>query len=87
MITDLQQINTETEEGKMLMAALAKITTESQTDKTPTLSNAKKNGDTIVYLNGFKESINYVMSLSNIVWVDEVKSYDGYSTVQCYEQR
>jgi hypothetical protein len=52
-----------------------------------TLSNAKKNGDTIVYLNGFKESINYVMSLSNIVWVDEVKSYDGYSTVQCYEQR
>ena len=87
MITDLQQINTETEEGKMLMAALAKITTESQTDKTPTLSNAKKNGDTIVYLNGFKERINYVMSLSNIVWVDEVKSYDGYSTVQCYEQR
>ena len=87
MITDLQQINTDTEEGKMLMAALAKITTESQTDKTPTLSNAKKNGDTIVYLNGFKESINYVMSLSNIVWVDEVKSYDGYSTVQCYEQR
>ena len=87
MITDLQQINTETEEGKMLMAALAKITTESQTDKTPTLSNAKKNGDTIVYLNGFKESINYVMSLSNIVWVDEVKSYDGYSMVQCYEQR
>ncbi len=35
MITDLKQINTETEEGKMLMAALAKITTESQTDKTP----------------------------------------------------
>ena len=35
MITNLKQINTETEEGKMLMAALAKITTESQTDKTP----------------------------------------------------
>ena len=35
MITELEQINTETEEGKMLMAALAKITTESQTDKTP----------------------------------------------------
>ena len=32
---DLNDINTETEEGKMLMAALAKITTESQTDKTP----------------------------------------------------
>ena len=35
MITDINQINTETEEGKMLMAALAKITVESQTDKTP----------------------------------------------------
>lgn len=35
MITKLEQINTETEEGKMLLAALAKITTESQTDKTP----------------------------------------------------
>tara|TARA_R100001244_G_C5139686_1_gene127602 strand:+ start:714 stop:869 length:156 start_codon:yes stop_codon:yes gene_type:complete len=35
MITELEQINTEKEEGKMLMAALAKITTESQTDKTP----------------------------------------------------
>lgn len=35
MITDLNQINTETEEGKMLLAAIAKITTESQTDKTP----------------------------------------------------
>lgn len=32
---DITEINTETEEGKMLMAALAKITTESQTDKTP----------------------------------------------------
>jgi hypothetical protein len=31
----INEINTETEEGKMLMAALAKITTESQTDKTP----------------------------------------------------
>ncbi len=35
MITELNDINTETEEGKMLLAALAKITTESQTDKTP----------------------------------------------------
>jgi hypothetical protein len=35
MITEINQINTKTEEGKMLMAALAKITTESQTDKTP----------------------------------------------------
>ena len=34
-ITELNQINTETKEGKMLFAALAKITTESQKDKTP----------------------------------------------------
>ena len=32
---NIKEINTETEEGKMLMAALAKITTESQTDKQP----------------------------------------------------
>ena len=32
---DINDINTETDEGKMLMAALAKLTTESQTDKTP----------------------------------------------------
>jgi len=51
-----------------------------------TLTEAKNNGNKIVYLNGFKESIDYVMSLSNIIWVDEVKSYDGYSTIQCYEQ-
>ena len=35
MITELNQISTDTDEGKLLMAALAKITTESQTDKTP----------------------------------------------------
>jgi len=35
MIKDINEINTETEEGKLLIAALAKITTESQTDKTP----------------------------------------------------
>jgi hypothetical protein len=29
-MTDINEINTNTEEGKMLMAALAKITTESQ---------------------------------------------------------
>ena len=32
---NIQDINTDTEEGKLLIAALAKITTESQTDKTP----------------------------------------------------
>ena len=32
---DISEINTKTEEGKLLVAALAKITTESQIDKTP----------------------------------------------------
>jgi hypothetical protein len=45
---------------------------------------AKNNGDKVVMLNGFKESIGYVMSLSNVTWVGETKSYDGYSMVQCY---
>ncbi len=35
MINDLDDINYKTEEGKLLMAAIAKLTTESQTDKTP----------------------------------------------------
>lgn len=35
MITDLDDINRTTEEGRLLLAALAKITTESQTDRTP----------------------------------------------------
>ena len=48
------------------------------------LAEAKRNGDKIVILNGFKENIDYVMSLSDVRWVDEVKSYDGYSVVQCY---
>jgi hypothetical protein len=52
-----------------------------------TLTEAKRNGNKIVYLNGFKESINYVMSLSNVEWTGEVKSDDGYSTIQCYEQK
>ena len=34
-ITIVTDINTDTEEGKLLVAALSKITTESQTDKTP----------------------------------------------------
>lgn len=32
---DINEINTGTEEGKLLIASLAKISTESQTDKTP----------------------------------------------------
>lgn len=35
MIKDLKGINTATEEGRLLFAALVKLTTESQTDKTP----------------------------------------------------
>ncbi len=35
MITDLNKINTKSEEGRLLLAAIAKITTESQRDKTP----------------------------------------------------
>lgn len=34
-ITDLNEIDRSTKEGRLLFAALAKITTESQTDKTP----------------------------------------------------
>lgn len=34
-ITTLSQINKEIPEGRLLLAALAKITTESQTDKEP----------------------------------------------------
>ena len=35
MITDLKDIDTTTKEGKCLIAALAKLTTESQQDKSP----------------------------------------------------
>ena len=48
------------------------------------LIEAKNKGDKIVMLNGFKESIDYVMSLSKVTWVEETKSDDGYSMVQCY---
>ena len=48
------------------------------------LTEAKSKGSEIVYLNGFKENINYVMSLSNVTWVEETKSDDGYSMIQCY---
>lgn len=35
LISSISKINTNTKEGKYLMAALAKLTTESQIDKTP----------------------------------------------------
>lgn len=34
-MNDISDIDTSTREGKLLMAALAKLTTESQTEKTP----------------------------------------------------
>ena len=34
-IKDLNDIDTDTKEGRLVMAMLAKITTEYQTDKTP----------------------------------------------------
>jgi hypothetical protein len=48
------------------------------------LTEAKDKGNKIVILNGFKEHIDYVMSLSNVKWVGETKSDDGYSILQCY---
>jgi len=39
-----------------------------------------------VYLNGFLESVSYVAGLEDIVHTGEVKSEDGYSTIQCYKQ-
>ena len=35
LIKDLNDIDTDTKEGRLVMALLAKITTEYQTDKTP----------------------------------------------------
>lgn len=51
MITELNQISLETEEGKLLLAALAKITTESQTDKTPV--------EVIAQLNELKDNMSF----------------------------
>lgn len=47
MITDLNQINYQTHEGRLLMAALAIITSESRTSKTP--------HDVILELNNLSE--------------------------------
>ncbi len=49
-----------------------------------TLKEAKNKGYKTVYLNGFIENIDYVMSLTDVKWIEETKSYDGYSMVQCY---
>jgi|APSaa5957512576_1039674.scaffolds.fasta_scaffold755766_1 hypothetical protein len=39
-----------------------------------------------VILNGFKESRAYVESLQDIIYVGEIKTEDGYDTIDCYEQ-
>jgi len=49
MIESIKDINTETEEGALLLAALAKITTTSETDKTP--------DDVILQLNDINDAI------------------------------
>jgi hypothetical protein len=54
-------------------------------NNTMSLTEVKAKGFRIVLLNGFREHIDYVMSLSNVAWVGEIKSDDGYSTIQCYE--
>lgn len=48
---DINDISKETEEGKMLIAAIAKISTESQTNKTPDeiLAQVQKLKDKIYY--------------------------------------
>jgi hypothetical protein len=48
------------------------------------LLDAKKRGDKVVIINGFKESIEYAMSLSNLKYVEEIKSDCGYSTIKCF---
>lgn len=43
------------------------------------------NGITIIYLNGWLESVAYAISLSNITHIGETKSSDGYNLIQCFE--
>ena len=51
------------------------------------LRELKNKGIKNVYLNGFLESINYVINLDNVIWTGETKSYDGYDLIQCYETK
>lgn len=50
-----------------------------------TIKQLKQTGQSYVILNGFKEHIDYVLTLKNVTWVGETKSNDGYSILQCYE--
>jgi len=50
------------------------------------LNELKEMGVKVVILNGFKESLSYVMSLSKVIYNGEtIKSYDGYSEYHCFE--
>ena len=52
------------------------------------LKELKKMGVKRVVLNGFTESLEYVMSLSNVTFTGEtIKSYDGYSELYCFETK
>lgn len=54
-------------------------------NKEVSIQEALNQGHKIIYLNGFKEHINYALSLTNIKYVGETKSDDGYSFIPCYE--
>lgn len=45
------------------------------------LNELKEMGVKVVILNGFKESLSYIMSLSN------VKYNDGYNEYHCFETK
>lgn len=49
------------------------------------INAAYDKANTIVILNGFKESLQYVESLSNAIYIGEEKSDDGYTMLKCYE--
>ena len=51
------------------------------------LSELKKSGARIVIINGFKETVDYALTLTNLVFVGEAKSDDGYSVIYCYETK
>lgn len=48
------------------------------------LIELKKQGVKRVFLNGFIESIDYVISIGKVEWCGEQKTYDGYNKLHCY---
>jgi hypothetical protein len=50
------------------------------------LIELKENGVKIVVLNGFRESLDYVLSLSNVEFIGmTMKSFNGYDEYYCFE--